>query len=65
MVFERAVARRVRVLIHMGTGTVDAGKYFAGGRILLQKGVEEPGLEHSKEGFCRIKEKGYAVMVME
>ncbi len=65
LVFERAGARRVRVLIHMGTGTVDAGKYFAGGRILLQKGVEEPGLEHSKEGFCRIKEKGYAVMVME
>ena len=65
LVFERAGARRVRVLIHMGTGTVDAGKYFAGGRILLQKGVEGPGLEHFKEGFCRIKEKGYAVMVME
>ncbi len=65
LVFERAGANRVRVLIHMGAGTVDAGKYFAGGRILLQKGVEEPGLEHSKDGFCRIKEKGYAVMVME
>ncbi len=65
LVFERAGANRVRVLIHMGAGTVDAGKYFTGGRILLQKGVEEPGLEHSKEGFCRIKEKGYAVMVME
>ena len=65
LVFERAGANRVRVLIHMGAGTVDAGKYFTGGRILLQKGVEEPGLEHSKEGFRRIKEKGYAVMVME
>lgn len=65
LVFERAGANRVRVLIHMGAGTVDAGKYFTGGRILLQKGVEEPGLERSKEGFRRIKEKGYAVMVME
>lgn len=65
LVFERAGANRVRVLIHMGAGTVDAGKYFTGGRILLQKGVEEPGVEHSKEGFRSIKEKGYAVMVME
>ena len=65
LVFERAGANRVRVLIHMGAGTVDAGKYFTGGRILLQKGVEELGLERSKEGFRRIKEKGYAVMVME
>lgn len=65
LVFERAGVRCVRVLIHMGKGMVDVDKYFIGGRVLLQKGVEEPGVEHAKEGSYRIKEKGYAVLVME
>lgn len=63
LVFERTGRHRVRVLIHMGTDAVDVEEYLAGGRILLQKGVEKA--EQKGAGVRRIEKNGYAVLAME
>ncbi len=65
LVFERAGAHRLRVLIYMGEGSLYVEPYLASGSILLQSGVEETASAQTGKSGRRVMAKGYAVVMLE
>lgn len=65
LVFERIGRHRIRVLIHMGDNPVRVETYFAGGSILLQKGLEETAAGQADDRQGHRMKKGFVVLAME
>lgn len=62
LVFERLGRNRVRVLIHCGDKPAEIGAYMKGGKVLLQKGIEEPAPSAGGGGGVRLAPGGFAVV---